>query len=77
MLPVPNRFKHFAAMALIGDGVMAIVHPRRDAKAWSTGPAAWRSLMRGLAARPGLTRLIGTAQIAGGVYWALKAEKRG
>ena len=70
-----NRWKHFAAMALIGDGVMAIVHPKRDARAWSAGPKVWQDLMNSLHDRPGLTRAIGVAQIAGGVWWALKQEK--
>jgi hypothetical protein len=70
-----KRWKHFAAMALIGDGVMALVRPQHDARAWSTGPKQWRSLMNGLHDHPELTRLIGVAQIAGGVWWALHQEK--
>ena len=61
-------------MVLIGDGVMALVHPERDAKAWKTGPKVWRDLMHGLSKRPVLTRVIGAAQIAGGIWWALKQE---
>jgi hypothetical protein len=71
-----NRWKHFAAMALIGDGVMAVVHPRRDANAWAAGPAPWRMLMRELNKYPTLTRVIGAAQIIGGVYWAISQEQR-
>jgi len=74
MLQIRKRWKHFAAMALIGDGVMAVVQPHRDAAAWSTGPAPWRALMKGLHDRPMLTRAIGAAQIVGGVWWALKQE---
>ncbi len=70
-----KRWQHFAAMALIGDGVMAVVHPQRDAAAWHGGPAPWRHLMSALHDRPGLTRLIGAAQIVGGVYWALRQER--
>jgi hypothetical protein len=70
----PARAKHFAAMVLIGDGVMALVHPSNDAKAWTAGPKVWRRLMHGLSKRPGLTRAIGVAQIVGGIWWALKQE---
>lgn len=74
LIPV-KRWRHFAAMVLIGDGVMALVHPCRDAAAWSAGPDWWKSLMEALHDRPALTRAIGAAQIAGGVWWALSEEK--
>jgi hypothetical protein len=71
----PTRAKHFAAMVLIGDGVMALIRPSADAKAWKQGPKPWRDLMHGLSKRPNLTRAIGVAQIIGGIYWALKQEE--
>lgn len=64
-------------MALIGDGVMALVRPRYDAAAWMSGPRWWRSLMRQLRRHPELTRAIGAAQVAGGVWWAICQERRG
>lgn len=70
----PARAKHFAAMVLIGDGVMALVHPEKDASAWKTGPKIWRNLMHELSRRTALTRAIGIAQIAGGIWWALKQQ---
>jgi hypothetical protein len=70
-----NRWKHFAAMALIGDGVMALVRPQRDARAWSTGPKLWQDMMNRLHDNPALTRAIGVAQIVGGIWWALREEK--
>jgi hypothetical protein len=75
MLLNPNRAKHFAAMVLIGDGVMALVHPKKDANAWKTGPKFWRDAMHGLSKRPALTRAIGVAQIIGGVLWALQQDE--
>jgi hypothetical protein len=50
---------------------------RRDgagASAWKKGPKVWRDLMHGLSKRPVLTRAIGVAQIAGGIWWAIKQE---
>ncbi len=70
----PTRWKHFAAMLLIGDGVMALVHPQKDALAWKTGPQPWQDLMHVLHQRPALTRVIGAAQIVGGVWWAIQQE---
>lgn len=71
-----NRWKHFAAMALIGDGVMAVIRPRRDAEAWAEGPGGWRKLMHALRRRPTLTRIIGAAEVIGGVTWMIARENR-
>ena len=76
LLTGSRRVEHFAAMVLIGDGVMALVHPSRDAHAWKKGPKAWRVLMESLAERPMLTMAIGAAQVAGGIWWALSQNKR-
>lgn len=76
MLLTSNRWKHFAAMILIGDGVMALIRPEHDAQAWNTGPGSWRRLMRTLRKHPELTRAIGAIQIAGGICWAISQEKR-
>ena len=71
----PKRVQHFAAMVLIGDGVMALVHPAKDARAWKKGPRLWCELMHALSERPGLTRLIGATQVAGGIWWALRQSR--
>ncbi len=70
-----KRWQHFTAMVLIGDGMMAVIHPQKDALAWKRGPKPWQELMHRLHERPGLTRMIGVAQIVGGVCWALRQEK--
>ncbi len=66
-----NRCKHFIALILIGDGVMALLRPGHDARAWAAGPGSWRKFMAALSQRPALTRLIGGIEAAGAVYWAL------
>ena len=70
-----RRWKHFAAMALIGDGVMAVIRPEDDALAWKHGPAPWKRLMGHLQERPSLTRTIGALQIITGICWALHQEE--
>jgi hypothetical protein len=70
-----KRWQHFAAILLIGDGVMALVHPQRDAEAWHIGPEPWMKLMRELHKRPNLTRVIGAAQIVAAVSWAITQER--
>ena len=62
-------------MILIGDGVMALIHPSMDAQAWKTGPKVWRNLMHSLAEKPNLTRAIGATQILAGVLWALRQAR--
>ncbi len=75
MLLDERRTQHFAAMVLIGDGVMALIHPAKDAQAWKTGPAPWRALMHYLSDKPNLTRAIGATQVLGGVLWALHQSR--
>ena len=70
-----RRLSHFAAMVLIGDGIMAIVRPARDAQAWNVGPKRWRKLMGCMSNRPTLTRCVGIAQVVGGILWATREEK--
>ena len=72
MLITSRRWRHFAAMALIGDGVMAMLYPGMDAETWKVGPRPWKNFMQELHNRPLLTRAIGVAEIAGGVWWALR-----
>ena len=74
MLHPAKEWKHFAAMLLIGDGVMALVSPQYDAEAWAVGPLWWKKSMGFLRDCPILTRLIASAQIAGGIWWALSQE---
>jgi len=62
-------------MALIGDGVMAVINPRRDAHAWRVGPKPWKNLMHKLHEHPDLTRAIGLVQIAVGIAWVMRQEK--
>ncbi len=69
------RLKQFTALVLIGDGILALVTPQREAKAWKLGPEPWRSAMGFLADHPKLTRMVGAAQIAVGIWWVSQREK--
>jgi hypothetical protein len=68
------KLKHITAAVLVGDGLLALVSPERDALAWRMGPEPFRTLMGFMARRPSLTRWVGAAQIAVGVWWALREE---
>jgi hypothetical protein len=67
-----GKWKHFCVMFLIGDGMMAAIRPERAAKAWVAGPEPWRKLMEHLADHPQLTRAIGLAETAFGVWWSIQ-----
>ena len=75
MLKPAKHWKHFVAMALIGDGMMAVVRPGRDAAMWEIGPEWWQDLMQQFRKHPALTRAVGAAQVAGGIWWALCQER--
>lgn len=62
-----TQVKYLTAMMLIGDGVMALLRPHRDARAWSVGPQFWKNLMRYLSDHPDTLRTIGVAEIAVGI----------
>jgi hypothetical protein len=68
------HLKHITAIVLIGDGLLALVTPERDAMAWRMGPEPFRSLMSYMAKRPTLTRWVGATQIAVGIWWVLREE---
>jgi hypothetical protein len=68
------NLKHITAIVLIGDGLLALMSPERDALAWRMGPEPFRSLMSYMAKRPALTRWVGATQIAVGIWWVLSEE---
>ncbi|HTJ30604.1 MAG TPA: hypothetical protein VL346_08895 [Acidobacteriaceae bacterium] len=70
-----DRIKHAAAIALIGDGVVAAVHPTHDAQFWKAGPAGWRRSMGWCQMHPNATRMIGVAQAALALMWVLQHER--
>lgn len=66
-----SRWKDFAAMLLIGDGMMGLIRPCRYTQDWEIGPKGWQSLMEFLNERPNLTRVLGAMEVAGGVALAM------
>ncbi len=70
-----RQMKQVAAMAMIGDGVVAMICPRQDAMLWARGPQWWRKTMLWLAEHPTVTRMIGAAEAAGGVFLALSEKE--
>jgi hypothetical protein len=70
-----DRIKHAVAITLIGDGVVAAVHPTHSAQFWKKGPAGWRSSMRWLQMHPNATRVLAIAQAGIALAWVLHQER--
>jgi hypothetical protein len=58
-------------MAMIGDGVLGTVMPERHVSRWIMGQQRWRP-MQVFADHPGLTRAVGAAEAAIGMWWAAR-----
>jgi len=68
------QMKHLTAMVLVGDGLLTMAAPKRDARAWRMGPEPFRTLMSVMASRREWTRWVGAAEVALGVWLALRDE---
>jgi hypothetical protein len=58
------------AMLTIGDGVLALVQPRRHVALWRSGPRFWRKSLVPFVRRPQLTRLLGLSAVGLGIWCA-------
>ena len=71
-----RRMKELLAMLIIGDGILAVLFPRRHCLLWKTGPKVYRDLMQEFAQRPGMTRLLGLLEAALGIWLASRQQPR-
>ena len=71
-----RRILAIVAMLMIGDGVLALLFPRRHLLAWKLGPPAFQEAMEEFAERPGLTRVIGGAEALLGLWLAFGQESQ-
>jgi hypothetical protein len=67
-----RRIKETFAIITIGDGVIELVAPREHSLLWEAGPESTRKVARFFADNPGYMRLLGAAQIAFGLWLALR-----
>ena len=67
---IADRLKECLAMMMIGDGVLAVVEPGHHVRLWEGGPRWWTSMVEPFEDRATLTRCLGAAEIALGVWLA-------
>ena len=67
-----RRIKELAAIAIIGDGVVGLVAPRRHSLLWKVGPQGYQEVLRWFAERPSLVRFLAAAELGLGLMLALR-----
>jgi hypothetical protein len=67
-----RRIKELAAIAVIGDGVVGLVAPRRHSLLWKLGPEGYQEALQWFAERPSLVRLLAAAELSIGLMLALR-----
>lgn len=70
--PWARRAAETFATLTIGDAVIELVSPRDHSLLWETGPERVRKVARFFAENPNLMRLLGAAQLAFGLWLALR-----
>lgn len=65
------------AIVTIGDGAIEVISPREHSLLWEAGPEPARKVARFFAENPNHMRLLGAAQIAFGIWLALRQYEEG
>jgi hypothetical protein len=73
---VGRRLKEIAAMAIIGEGIIGALYPRRHMLLWNFGPRKYRKFIEASARRPNLVRIAAGAGAGLGILWALRQISR-
>jgi uncharacterized protein YjeT (DUF2065 family) len=71
-----KRLLETFAIVAIGDGAIEVISPREHSRLWETGPEGARRIARHFAENPNQMRLLGAAQVAFGVWLALRQYRR-
>ncbi len=72
-----RRMKETFAILAIGDGAVEVISPREHSLLWEVGPEGVRKIARFCAENPTYMRLLGAAQIALGLWLALRQYREG
>ncbi|HVM25243.1 MAG TPA: hypothetical protein VM253_07595 [Candidatus Limnocylindrales bacterium] len=71
-----NQLRDLLGVAMVGDGILMLLVPRRRMRRWRIGPQWLRSLTESFARRPLLTRLAGAVTAAAGIAVAVPRSGR-
>ncbi len=69
-----RRMLECVGLAMIGDGVLACIEPRRHIELWEQGPEGWQKMMKPFVQNPGMTRCVGAAEAALGLWLASRQK---
>jgi hypothetical protein len=70
------RWEDLAAMILVGDGVLSLLHPRRHSAIWKCGPASYQKFAGELEKHPPAARGMGLVFVALGLWLGHRAASQ-
>lgn len=73
---MPRRLKELTAMAMIGEGVLALLYPEGHVRLWDFDAPVYHEVVEAFAQRPSLTRLVGALEAGAGLWWAARQYTR-
>ena len=69
---IGRRIIEILGIAMIGEGLMVTLRPRRYMGLWNFGPKWVRAMVASLARHPETTRTVGMLELFAGAYLALR-----
>jgi len=67
-----EQLKDLTAMALVGDAVLGMIHPREHCMHWRVGPAGFRHMIDTFVDHPQLTRMLAAVEAGVGMWLAAR-----
>lgn len=68
---IARIFLELLGLLMTGEGLVALVHPRKYLKLWRIGPEPCKQVVDDLVKRPELCRALAVLELAAGLWLAL------